>query len=139
MHLVECSALLFTGVLKWALRSAVIVTLLSTLLLLALSPSVLAFDYTYTTGNGQITITGYTGPGGAVTIPSSIDGFAVTIIGNNAFKYGTNLTSVTIPNSVTNIGDFAFYDCGYLTSVTIPNGVIKIGNHAFQYCYNLTN
>ena len=30
-------------------------------------------DYTYVTNNGTITITGYTGPGGDVTIPSTIN------------------------------------------------------------------
>ena len=34
-----------------------------------------------TTNNGTITITGYTGPGGAVTIPGTINGLPVTSIG----------------------------------------------------------
>ena len=38
--------------------------------------------YTYTTNNGTITITGYTGPGGAVTIPGTINGLPVTSIGD---------------------------------------------------------
>ena len=43
-------------------------------------PATLAF--TWTTNNGTITITGYTGPGGAVIIPSTITGRLVTTIGN---------------------------------------------------------
>ncbi len=44
--------------------------------------------YTYTTDNGMITITGYTGPGGAVTIPSTINFLPVTSIGNTwAFSF----------------------------------------------------
>ena len=61
-------------------------------------------NVTYTTNNGTITITGYTGPGGAVTIPSTINGLPVTSIGNYAFSNCTSLTSVTIPDSVTSIG-----------------------------------
>ena len=37
-----------------------------------------AQDYTYTFTNGTITITGYTGPGGALTIPDTINGLLVT-------------------------------------------------------------
>lgn len=56
------------------------------------------------------TITGYTGPGGDVVIPSTIGGISVTSIGDTAF-YGIDLTSITIPDSVTSIGDDAFFNC----------------------------
>jgi hypothetical protein len=41
----------------------------SLLLSLALIAEVQAQDFTYTTNSGTITITGYTGPGGDLTIP----------------------------------------------------------------------
>src|SRR5438105_10018245 len=41
------------------------------------------FDYTRT--NGSITITNYTGSGGNVTIPATIDGMPVTAIGGKTF------------------------------------------------------
>ena len=84
-------------------------------------------QFTWTTNNGTITITGYTGPGGAVTIPSTINGLPVTSIGDRAFLNCYSLTSVTIGSSVTSIGDYAFYDCTSLTSVTIPDSVTNIG------------
>src|SRR4030095_11744636 len=52
-----------------------------------------AGDYTYWTNNGTITITGYSGPGGDVTIPSVINGLEVTGIGDYAFWRNTNLTA----------------------------------------------
>ena len=90
------------------LRTACATRLLPLLLLLAL-PAVVQAQFTYTTNNGTITITGYTGSGGAVTIPSTINGLPVTSIGDYAFYNCTSLTSVTIPNSVTSIGDEAFW------------------------------
>ncbi|MCU0782576.1 MAG: leucine-rich repeat protein [Verrucomicrobia bacterium] len=93
--------------------------------------------FTFTTNDGTITITGYTGPGGAVNIPSTISDLPVSSIGSNAFYYCTSLTSVTIPNSVTSIGDFAFFNCYNMTNVTIPNNVTSIGKEAFAACEKL--
>ena len=90
------------------------------------------YEYTATT----VTITGYTGNGGAVTIPSTIDGKPVTEIGNGAFKFkfsgfsNNQLTSVIIGNSVTSIGESAFAE-NRLTGVIIPNSVTSIGYRAF--------
>ena len=62
-----------------------------------------------------------------------------TNIGNNAFTCCSNLTSVTIPDSVTSIGDIAFSGCSGLTFVTIPDGVTSIGLCAFSDCTGLTS
>lgn len=112
--------------------------LLLPLVMFALPVSMQA-QFTFTTNNSTITITGYTGTNEAVTIPSSTNGLPVTSIGNNAFDGSTNLTSVMIPNSVTNIGDYAFTSCFGLTSITIPGSVASIGNFAFWNCSSLTN
>jgi hypothetical protein len=112
--------------------------LLPLLLLLAL-PAAVQAQFNYTTNNGTITITGYTGSGGAVTIPDKINGLPVTSIGSYAFQNSISLTSVTIGNSVTNIGESAFDDCISLTSVTIPNSVTSIRFRAFYYCTSLTS
>ena len=83
--------------------------LFAAVLLLTL-PAVVQAQFNYTTDNGTITITGYTGPGGAIVIPDTINGLPVTSIGVGAFA-STSLTSVTIPNSVTSIGLDAFSSC----------------------------
>ena len=94
-------------------------------------------DFTYTSDGSVIAITGYTGPGGAVTIPASISGRPVVAIWYDAF-YDTSLTSVTIPSSIVFIGDGAFEQCLSLTNVTIPGSVTNIGNGGFAGCGNLT-
>src|SRR5437762_3031803 len=96
-------------------------------------------DFTYTTlGGSVILITGYTGPGGAVSIPSTINLHPVVAIGENVFAGKTGLTAVTIPGTVTSIGKNAFGHCTNLTSVTIPGSMTSIDDLAFDYCSGLT-
>src|ERR1017187_5199231 len=80
---------------------------LSVVLLL---PAAVQAQFIYTTNNGAITITKYTGPGGAVVIPATPNGYPVTAIGTNAFQRVSNPMTVTIPNSVTSIGASAISD-----------------------------
>jgi len=94
-----------------------------------------ATDWTH---NGAI-LTGYTGPGGAETIPGVLDGVTITSIGYGAFQFCAGLTSVAIPNSVASISDYAFRSCSGLTSVNIGSGVTSIGGWAFFSCTRLTS
>ena len=95
--------------------------------------------YTYSTNaDGSANIVTYAGPPWVVAIPTNINGLTVTSIGQAAF-YDTELTSVTIPNSVTSIGSLAFQGCASLTSVTIGNSVTSIGQFAFELCTRLTS
>jgi hypothetical protein len=99
---------------KRSLHGGLCWQLLALLCCLILPVSAAQFeDFTYTDEGTTITIDGYTGVGGAVSIPA-------TIIGK----------------PVTDIGDYAF-DSSSLTSVTIPSSVISIGNGAFGFCRDL--
>ncbi len=116
--------------------------LVATVLLFSLIPlnalAAQSGSYTYEVSNGKATITGYTGSGGAVTIPSKLGGYPVTAIGEHAFD-SSPLMSVVIPSSVTTIARGAFSNCFYLSSVTISSGVTSIGASAFELCNSLTS
>ena len=61
----------------------------------------------------------------------------LTSIGEQAFYYCSNLTSVVIPESVKTIGNRAFYVCSGLKSLHIPASVTSIEDRAFAYCSGL--
>jgi hypothetical protein len=65
--------------------------------------------YVFSSGGSEVTLTGFTGPSGALTLPSTLVGLPVTAIGDNAFN-AKGLTRVEIPASVKTIGIQAFLD-----------------------------
>ena len=88
--------------------------------------------------DGQGTITAYTGPGGEVTIPDSIDGVAVIAIGNDVFNTRADITAVTFPQGLKRIGLNAFYMCDGLTALTLPDGLEVVDDYAFFASQGLT-
>lgn len=107
-------------------------------LLVTLTATAQAEDYTYTTNSGAITITGYTGSDAAVVIPDTINGLPVTAIGDHAFWVGgQGISSVEIPDSVTLIEASAFTCCSSLAHVSMGHAVASIESSAFYYCTNL--
>ena len=87
-----------------------------------------------------VTITKYTGKESTVILPSTINSWHVTKIGEAAFQDNTTITSVTIPASVTEIGSNAFAGCTNLTIVNYAgdwsNLTIQSGNPAVQDAAN---
>lgn len=87
-----------------------------------------------------VTITKYTGKESTVILPSTINSWPVTKIGEDALKDNTTITSVTIPANVTEIGSNAFAGCTNLTIVNYAgdwsNLTIQSGNPAVQDAAN---
>lgn len=77
---------------------------------------------------------GYKGeqPTGTLSIAEGTKGIA-----GNAFKFCSDLTSVSFPHGVIGISDYAFSECTGLTSIMLPASVTNIGECAFSGCTNL--
>ena len=117
----------------------VISMLLSVVMLFSITAGLDLSAYADTSGDweyevlddGTVAITGYNGTETNLTIPSVLDKYNVTSIGDHAFAHCHSLTSIIIPDSVTSIDEWAFWNCESLTNVTILEGVTLIGRSAF--------
>ena len=92
--------------------------------------------------DGTIKILNYKGNSTTVNIPSTINGYKVTQIGDYAFAeyYAPNstITKITIPDTVTTIEGSAFAYLDALTTITIPSNVTTIRNSITRGCHKLT-
>ncbi len=89
--------------------------------------------------NGEVVITDCSVYVTSMVIPSTIEGYPVTAIGNYTFSDCYSLEEVIIPEGVKRIGDYVFGWCHALKEVTIPLSIETIGNNAFCACYNMTD
>jgi hypothetical protein len=104
------------------------------------------FNYDLTEDGKGIIINGYTGSGGRVVVPSSIEGYPVTEIkgyalrgqDNSRYNPANKITEIVIPNSVVTIGEYAFYWIDNLRSVTLPDNLKIIPPGLCRNCKNLT-
>ena len=104
------------------------------------------FTYSAVSG-GKVTVKGFADeadyPSDIVIPAYTLEGYAITAVGENAFKGLTGLTSVVVGRNVTTIGAGAFKNCAQLESVTLPEGLTAINaivnwdEGAFSGCSSL--
>ena len=105
------------------------------------------FSFDLTSDGQGIVIKGYTGNGGVVRIPATIEDIPVKEIGmfalRGVFRGDINpanaITEVILPASVTIIDQFAFENMENLTKVTFSDGLQEIRFRAFRDCSELNN
>ena len=80
---------------------------------------------------------------GDVVVPATftLNGvvYSVTGVEAHSFRDCTELTSVTLPNSVKTIGAECFSKCSSLTSVKLPNSLLSLEEYCFSDCYSLAS
>lgn len=96
------------------------------------------FDY-YKNEDGTVIITGYKANDLNIVIPTEVDTYKVTAIGDNAFSGMERIEKITINADITSIGSSAFYGCISLAEIEIPDTVTQIGEYAFGNCPLLTS
>ncbi|MDD4637403.1 MAG: leucine-rich repeat domain-containing protein, partial [Bacteroidales bacterium] len=67
-------------------------------------------------------------------IPAGVDS-----IGDYAFYFCNNLTTLTVPDGVTSIGESSFQNCTRLSSFTLPGSLTSIAKSAFMHCRAFTS
>ena len=94
---------------------------------------------------GTTSVYRYVGPGGVVSVPSSVNGLLVNEVGGSSgvpFLQDSNNITITvpvgliIPNTVTNVTSLG---CLKLTNVVLPNGLKSIPSNLFTGATDLKN
>lgn len=77
-------------------------------------------EFEYVLNGTKATITGYTGKGGDVIFPSTVDGFEVEGLGADVFLRSACLkNNITIPSSITNINVKMFDECYEILKIDV--------------------
>ena len=102
--------------------------------------SVTSGNYQYDNlSNGTISICGYTGNEETITVPSTIDGKNVTVIGIMAFTENSSVKKIILPEGIVKLDAYAFDMCPNLTSVKMPSTLNNISNIFKNGCPKLTD
>lgn len=84
-------------------------------------------------GQGQLLVTGYTGAGGVVVIPSEVDGKAVVGIKRLAFyDQRQTIETIIVPDGIEVIEKDAFHDMQKLQKLVIGEGIKQLPKSAIN-------
>lgn len=70
-------------------------------------------------------------------IPTEIDGYKITSVGEKAYVGSLALEQLTVPGSIESIGTQAFMSCNELREVTFEKGITAIPDDCFFSCPKL--
>lgn len=118
---------------------------------ISIAPGAFSYCSNLTTFSVESGNTAFSSPDGilynkaATTLVAFPEGKAMTftvpqgvkVIGEQAFRSNSSLTSLTISSGVTSIGSAAFSDCRALVAASLPDTVTSIGDSAFMTCMKL--
>ena len=86
-------------------------------------------SYNYKIENDKVKITSYKDNLPYVGIPSTIDDYQVTNIGEDVFMENKNIVSVKLPSTLETISNRAFFLCSNINTIEIPSSVTTIGSY----------
>lgn len=85
--------------------------------------------------DGSLTITGLTEKGktdSRLSIPSEIDGKAVSAIGREAFRDNVYVTEIVMSDGLMRIAENAFFSCTKLSDITFSKDLKEVGTNAVR-------
>ena len=95
--------------------------------------------FVYEISNGEVIITKCDPTiSGDLIIPDTLGGMPVTAIGEKAFYYCSEITSITMSEDIRYIGKGAFAYCGALEKIYLPTEITEIADETFYMCFNLS-
>ncbi|MBQ7133122.1 MAG: leucine-rich repeat domain-containing protein [Ruminococcus sp.] len=94
------------------------------------------YNYQFVEDSETVKITAYTGKNTDLEIPSTLDGYEVSEIGNGAFYINKTLEYVTLPDTIKKIGSDAF-KLTDIVEITFNDNLTHIGSLAFYNCTKL--
>lgn len=93
-----------------------------------------SYKYIHSKDDTYISITNSDRAATSVSIPAYIDELPVKEILSGAFEHCSDLSSVSLPDTITYIGQDAFSYCSSLKTIKLPSNLKTLRSYAFRNC-----